>query len=234
MTPHLSFIIPAFNEESRIGKSLETALEYFKGQPYTFEIVVVDDGSSDNTIQVAERYENVRVIQQPGNIGKGAAVRVGMLSGAGTYRIFSDADLSTPIYETAVVLKSLEAGADICIGSRAIDRSFIKKRQPWYRETMGKVYNLIVQILVMRGIKDTQCGFKGFTAHAAEAVFSIAKIDGFSFDVEALYLARNMGLRIEQEPVEWYNDDRSTLHPIYDSLQMIIEILKIRRLHRHV
>lgn len=229
----LSFIIPAYNESARIAKSLEQALDYFSYQNYTWEILVVDDGSRDDTAAIVRRYEgeHLRLLEQPRNMGKGAAVRRGMLEGAGEFRIFSDADFSTPIQETGAMLILL-AMYDVVIGSRALDRSLVKVHQPWYRETMGKVFNLMVQALAVPGIKDTQCGFKGFRDKAANEIFSRTKIDGFSFDAEAIFLARRLGFTIKEMPVEWHNDERSTLHPIFDSLKMLRELVKIRGLHR--
>jgi len=230
---HLSFIIPAYNEAARIGASIEKSIAYFERQSYDCEVLVVDDGSTDDTVKIVERYVGgvVRLLRQPTNMGKGAAVRRGMLEGSGEYRIFSDADFSTPITETARILELLRE-YDVVIGSRALDRSLVKVHQPWYRETMGKTFNLMVQVLAVSGIRDTQCGFKGFRARAAQEIFSRARIDGFSFDVEALYLARRLGFSIKEVPVEWYNDERSTLHPIFDSLRMVRELLKVRWLHR--
>lgn len=233
MNLHLSFIIPAYNEESRLGHSLTNAIRYFANQQYSTEIIVVDDGSHDHTVEVARSFSSVRVLEQQNNRGKGAAVRRGMLEAQGAFRIFSDADFSTPVQETAKLLSVLEQGTDVCIGSRALDRSYVKVHQPWYRESMGKVFNVFVQLLLLKGISDTQCGFKGFTAQAATAIFSKTKIDGFGFDVEALYLARTMNFSIEQISVEWYNDDRTTVNPITDASRMFFELLSIRRLHRN-
>lgn len=228
----LSFVIPVYNEEDRIVESLEKVWDYLSSQKYNFEIVVVDDGSTDNTLKKLEEYKDkIKVISYNPNRGKGAAVRTGMLQAKGKYRIFSDADLSTPIYEIEKLLEKLKSGADICIGSRAIDPTLIKKHQPFYREFMGKTFNKFVQLIVFRGIEDTQCGFKGFTDKAAELVFSKAKIDGFSFDVEILYLASKAGLKIEQVPVEWYNDSRTKVNPLRDSINMFIELFKIKKLH---
>jgi dolichyl-phosphate beta-glucosyltransferase len=230
----LSFIIPAYNEGARIDASLVKAREYFASQSYRCEVLVVDDGSRDDTSEIVTRHagEGIALLRQPHNMGKGAAVRRGMLEAKGEYRIFSDADFSTPITETVRMMEQLRQ-FDVVIGSRGIDASYIKKHQPWYRESMGKVFNLLVQAIAIPGIKDTQCGFKGFRAAAAEAIFSRTKIDGFSFDVEALFLARRLGYSIKEMPVEWHNDDRSTLNPISDSVKMIRELLKIRALHRH-
>ena len=229
----LSFIIPAYNEAERIGGSLEKGLAYFSGAPYQWEIIVVDDGSSDGTTQVVEGFASrgVRLLRQPANMGKGAAVRRGMLEAGGTYRLFSDADFSTPVEETERMLEHLKE-YDVAIGSRAIDRSYVKVHQPWYRELMGNIFNLFVQMLAVSGIKDTQCGFKGFRADVAEGVFSRTKIDGFSFDVEALYIARKLGYSIKEFPVQWFNDERSTLNPVTDAIRMFRELLKIRSLHR--
>ncbi len=229
----LSVIIPAYNEAERIEASLEKARDYFRGQAYSCEILVVDDGSRDSTSEIVRRHEGemIRLVQQPRNMGKGAAVRRGMLEARGELRIFSDADFSTPITETARMLKYLQ-DYDVVIGSRAIDNSYIKEHQPWYRESMGKMFNRLVQMVAVPGIMDTQCGFKGLRAAAAEDIFRRTKIDGFSFDVEMLFLARRLEYSIKEIPVEWYNDARSTLNPVSDSLRMFSELLKIRSLHR--
>jgi len=232
MSVYLSFIIPAYNEEFRIGKTLETVLDYFTQQNYTYEIIVVDDGSNDRTPDVVAGYPEVILFKQPQNKGKGAAVRRGMLESTGEYRLFSDADLSTPIVETERLLKELANGSDICIGSRALQSELIKKHQPFYREFMGKTFNKIVQLLVFKGISDTQCGFKCFSKQVAEAIFPLTKIDGFGFDVEILFLATKFGYKIKELPVEWHNDDRSKVNPITDSLKMLNEIIRIRKIHR--
>lgn len=228
----VSLIIPVFNEEARISRSLDIVKNYFQQKGYNYEIVVVDDGSTDGTLNILNQYINdITLVSLGKNQGKGAAVRTGMLSAQGNYRIFSDADLSIPIYEIEKLLEKLESGFDICIGSRAIDPDMIKLHQPFYREFMGKTFNKLVQFIVMKGIKDTQCGFKGFTSEAAEKVFSKSKIDGFSFDVEILYLASKFGLKIEQVAVEWYHDPRTKVNLFWDSLQMLLELFKIRRIH---
>jgi dolichyl-phosphate beta-glucosyltransferase len=235
MKPELSIIIPAYNEESRIAKSLDIAIDYLNKFGLLYEIVVVDDGSKDNTLKVLGTFSNyIIVLAQPFNMGKGAAVRRGMLESSGKIRLFSDADFSTPIYELPKLIEKIQNGADICIGSRAIDRSMVKEHQPFYREFMGKTFNKFVQTLVFKGITDTQCGFKAFTESAVNKVFNKAKINGFSFDVEILYLAKLEQLIVEQVPVEWYNDERSTVHPIKDSTRMFLELFKIRKLHKKV
>ncbi len=228
----LSLIIPAYNESERISSSLDSALEYLQQQSYSWEIIVVDDGSSDDTARIVHHYgPDIRGIELGQNMGKGAAVRRGMLAACGKYRVFSDADFSTPIRELPKILEPLRNGADVCIGSRRLDPSSLKVHQPWYRELIGVLGNRIIRAFVMQGIEDTQCGFKGMTAKATESVFSHMKIDGFGFDVELLFLSRKLGLRIEQVPVDWYNDARSRLNPIKDSLATLREIFRIKKLH---
>lgn len=232
MNPYLSIIIPAYNESDRIKASLQKAVDYLGNKEYEYEIIVADDGSTDDTVEIANDFhEKVRAIALPKNTGKGAAVRMGMLEANGEIRIFTDADFSTPIYEIEKIIYSLKNNYDVVIGSRALDYDMVKEHQPFYREFMGKTFNKFVQLMVIKGIKDTQCGFKGFTAAAAKEIFSKAKIDGFSFDVEALYLAKKANLKIDEVPVEWYNDDRSKVNPITDSISMLIEIFKIKKLH---
>ncbi|HYF02419.1 MAG TPA: dolichyl-phosphate beta-glucosyltransferase [Patescibacteria group bacterium] len=236
MTPYLSLIIPAYNEALRIGDSLKRAAEYLADQRYNFEIIVVDDGSVDKTVQVInklnEEVKFITLIRQPQNMGKGAAVRRGMLEAKGNYRIFTDADFSTPINEVGNALKTFDKGFDVVIGSRVLDRTMIKRPQPKHREAMGRVFSRAVQTTVFKGIDDTQCGFKGFTAAAAESIFSRAKINGFSFDVEILFLAKKLGLSIEQIPVEWHNDERSTVSSL-SGLRAFLDILTIKRLHNN-
>jgi dolichyl-phosphate beta-glucosyltransferase len=233
----ISLIIPAYNEEKRISAPLKKAISYMEEKyPSDYEIVVVDDGSSDDTVGTVKKIQadTVRVIEQGMNKGKGAAVRRGMLESEGDYRIFTDADFSTPVEEVEKAMKYLESETDVFIGSRALDHSFVKKHQPFYREFMGKVFNKIVQVVVLWGIKDTQCGFKGLKSEAAKKIFSLAKFDGFSFDVELLYLARKLGYNISEVPVTWYNDERTTVSAISDSAQMFLDIIRIKRAHRGV
>lgn len=227
--PSVSIVIPAWNEAQRIGATLERILQFSQQSPYAIDILVVDDGSTDSTSAVAGKYEGVSVLTLPENRGKGAAVRAGMKASKGDIVLFSDADLSTPIEEFDNIIPAIAQGeVDVSIGSRALDRSKVQVHQPWYRELMGRCFNVIVQVLVFRGITDTQCGFKAFSRKAVHAVVDDATIDGFSFDVELLFLAKRAGMRIQQTPVVWINDDRSTVNPITDSLRMIVELFKIR------
>jgi len=239
----LSLIIPAYNESGRVGPSVEKAFRYFEGVEYDAEIIVVDDGSSDDTVaSVNEVFARkpqtltrvtTRVIPLGVNTGKGAAVRRGMLDAKGKVRIFTDADFSTPVHEVAKIIPLISSGEyDVVIGSRAAEgRALVKKHQPWYREMMGRFYNILVQMFVFRGIRDTQCGFKGFSDHAAQILFSKQKVNGFSFDVEVLYLARRNGYRIREIAIEWYNDERTTVGALSDSAKMFWELLRIRKLH---
>ncbi len=239
---YLSVIIPAYREATRITPTLEKVVAYLGAAPYDSEVLVIDDGSPDDTIVVVQRFitttvlpsnVSLRLIALDSNLGKGGAVRKGMLEATGKIRIFTDADLSTPIKEVEKVFTAIETeGYDIAIGSRALEKELIKVHQPWYRETMGRFFNLLVQLMVFRGIKDTQCGFKGFTAKAAEKVFSAQKVMGFSFDVDILFLAKKFGYKIKEVPVEWYNDERTTVGALSDSSKMFFELLRIKRLHR--
>ncbi len=233
MKPEISIIIPAYNEEERISNSLTTALEFLNKNYPDHEIIVVDDGSTDNTVGITKTIaNNIRVLQQPSNMGKGAAVRRGMLEAEGKYRVFSDADFSTPVYELPKLIAELKKGTDICIGSRALKPELIKHHQPFYREFMGKTFNKIIQFVLFRGIMGTQCGFKGFTEKSATDVFSRSLIDGFGFDVEVLYIATRLGYAIKEIPVEWFNDKRSTVNPVVDSVKMFFELFRIKKLHR--
>ncbi|MDC1067796.1 glycosyltransferase family 2 protein [Candidatus Kapabacteria bacterium] len=226
----ISIIIPAYNEEDRISDSIISIKEFLTKSSFDSEIIVVDDGSTDNTVSNCKAL-GVAVLEQKQNKGKGAAVRRGMLESSGDIKIFTDADLSTPIKEINTILPYFKKGYDVVIGSRALQNELIREHQPWYREAMGKIFNKIVQFLVIKGIRDTQCGFKAFTSEAALNIFSESKIDGFAFDVEALYLASKNNYSVKEVPVEWYNDERSKVDPIKDSIKMFFEIIKIKGLH---
>lgn len=230
----ISIIIPAYNEELRIKSTLDKILYYTNANnSYNYEIIVVDDGSKDKTIDLVGQYKNVVLVRQSINQGKGAAVRRGMLEAKGDLLLFSDADLSTPIEELSKLIEKIDAGNDIAIGSRALNNDLIREHQPFYREIMGKTFNKIVQFLVIKGIFDTQCGFKLFTKDVGKKVFGLSKIDGFSFDVEVLFLASKFNYKIAEVPVLWFNDDRSKVNPITDSIKMLKEIFKIKSLHKN-
>ncbi len=241
----LSLIIPAYNESGRIEPSLRAAFHYFEGVDYDAELLVIDDGSKDDTVErvravLLEKPATLtrldaRVIALGANKGKGGAVQRGMLESKGDVRIFTDADFSTPIKEIEKVIPLIKSGQfDIVVGSRAAEgRSLVKKHQPWYREMMGRFFNILVQALVFKGIEDTQCGFKGFSAKAAETIFPKQKVFGFSFDVDVLYLARMNNFRVKEIAIEWYNDERTTVGALSDSARMFLELLRIRKLHKN-
>ncbi len=205
----LSVVIPAFNEENRLPGTLAKVLSFLRARGETFEVVVVDDGSSDRTALVAQSAgAEVRVLKNPGNRGKGYSVRNGMLNAQGAWRLMSDADLSTPV-EDLDTLKAALDGAEIAIASRAVTGANVEKHQSIMRESSGRFFNLIVRALHLPGIRDTQCGFKLFSAAATEAAFRDSKLDGFAFDVEALVLARRAGFRIREVAVTWRNDEQT-------------------------
>jgi dolichyl-phosphate beta-glucosyltransferase len=207
-TPYLSVVIPAYNEAGRLPQSLERLHEFLRGWGRSFEVLVVDDGSRDDTARLARGsgVPGLTVLQNEGNRGKGFSVRRGMLAARGDHRLMTDADLSTPIEELPRLLAVQEAGADVVIGSRALPGANIEVHQPWYRENMGRVFNLLVRALAVPGLRDTQCGFKLWSARAANEAFAAARLDGFSFDVETLFVARRRGYRIAEIPVTWRND----------------------------
>jgi dolichyl-phosphate beta-glucosyltransferase len=206
--PRLSVVIPAFNEAVRLPGTLRRVREYLDNRGMTHEIVVVDDGSSDGTSEQAREAGGpvTTVLRNEANRGKGYSVRRGMLQAGGELRLMTDADLSTPIEELPRLMARVEDGFHVVIASRALPDSNIEIRQPWYRESMGRLFNLIVQLVVVPGLHDTQCGFKLFTAQAAADAFTSARLDGFAFDVEALFLARRRGHRVAEIPVTWRND----------------------------
>jgi len=232
----LSIVIPAYNEERRIEPTLERNLAYLAGQSWRSEILVVIDGSSDDTAGVVRRVRSgdtpVRVLDVRVNRGKGACVRRGMLAASGDLRLFTDADLSTPIDDVEALRQAIAAGHDLAIGSRHLPASRITVPQPWQRRLMGRTFNWCVQQLAVPGIRDTQCGFKLLTADAAARVFRRQEIEHFGFDVEVLWIARRLGLRIAEVPVTWTDDPRSTVRPVADSLQMLGDLIRIRRADR--
>jgi dolichyl-phosphate beta-glucosyltransferase len=203
--PFLSIVIPAFNEAERLPRTLARLAAFLQGFGRTHEIVVVDDGSTDGTAEKA-RGAGAAVLRNDRNRGKGHAVKRGMLEARGERLLMTDADLSTPIEELPRFLDKMAEGYDVVIGSRAVSGATIEVHQPWFRENMGRLYNLFVRALALPGLRDTQCGFKLWGAAAARAAFAPARLDGFSFDVESLYLARKRGYRIAEVPVTWRND----------------------------
>ena len=237
----VSVIIPAFNEAARLPLTLAATASYFAARGEAFEILVIDDGSTDATAAVAAEFAarhpevSLHCLSYGGNRGKGYAVRYGMLRAGGELRLFCDADLSTPAEEYEVVLSAMTAqGAQIGIGSRPLRASHLLVHQPWYREQLGRGFNAAVQLLAVPGIKDTQCGFKVFTAEAAQAVFSRCRVDGFAFDSEALFVARRLGYSIAEVPIRWSHKDGSKVSMVRDGFKMLRDLSRIRWMHRRL
>lgn len=226
--PALSVVIPAFNEEARLPATLARVRAHLDARGEAWQVLVVDDGSSDGTAAAARAAgAPVELLSYADNRGKGHAVRAGMLAATGARRLMSDADLSTPIEELAGLEAELARGFDVAIGSRAVAGARIEVHQPLYREAMGRVFNGLVQLLLLPGLRDTQCGFKLWTAEAAGLAFAACRLDGFSFDVEALYVARRHGLRIAERPVVWRND-AATRVGLGGGAAAFVDLLKIR------
>jgi glycosyltransferase involved in cell wall biosynthesis len=230
----ISVVIPAFNEQERLPATLEAVLAHLERGGWSgFEILVVDDGSTDATRAIAEEFgashPEVHVLANPGNRGKGYSVRHGMLRAEGDWVLFTDADLSAPIAELEKLLRAArERGADVAIGSRALDRSLIGVHQSWFREQAGRVFNLMVRLVVGLPFWDTQCGFKLFSARAAREVFRRVRLEGFGFDVEALFIARKLGFRVVEVPVRWDHVEGTKVHLWRDSVRMFLDLLRVR------
>jgi glycosyltransferase involved in cell wall biosynthesis len=233
LTRSLSIIVPAFNEETRLPETLRAIEDYFSQMDWSFhEILVVDDGSRDGTFAAALKFAdgnpNVRVLRNPGNRGKGFAVRHGMLEARGDWCLFSDADLSTPIGELEKLWCALRREqAGIAIGSRAIDRSLIGIHQPGLRETAGKFFNVVMRMTIGLPIADTQCGFKLFRGDVARQVFALQTLERFGFDVEILYIAARHGHRIAEVPVRW-NHAAGSKVGMLTGLQAFVELAQVR------
>lgn len=229
LNPHLSVIIPAHNEESRLPATLEKLFAFLGTQPFTTEVLVVENGSSDGTLAVARAFSdshpNLRVIQS--DRGKGAAVRAGMLAAQGTYRFMCDADLSMPVEEIARFIPPQLADFDIAIASREAPGA-IRFNEPAHRHIGGRVINFLIQLLILPGLNDTQCGFKCFSARAAAEVFALQTLNGWSFDIEALYIARRRSLSIREIPIHWYYDADTKVSAVRDAIRMIQDIFHIR------
>jgi dolichyl-phosphate beta-glucosyltransferase len=222
----LSVVIPAYNEEGRLPPTLDRLRAYLGSRGLDHEIVVVDDGSRDATSEIA-RAHGATVVRNDTNRGKGFAARRGMLLARGRRRLMTDADLSTPIEDLARLEARLDEGYDVAIASRALPGSNVEVRQPVYREAMGRLFNVCVRMLAVPGLHDTQCGFKLFTAAAAAASFEPARLDGFSFDVETLFIARRRGFRIAEVPVTWRNDEASRVGPL-NGFRAFVDLGRIR------
>jgi dolichyl-phosphate beta-glucosyltransferase len=233
-----SLVIPAYNEASRIERCLRDVAAFRAGRPggLDWEVILVDDGSTDGTAEVARTAAAqaglaVNLLSHGRNRGKGAAIRTGVLASQGDPVLVSDTDLSTPLSEWARLAESL-ASHPVAIGSRAIDEALIRKRQPFYRVWLGKAGNRVIQLFAVPGIRDTQCGFKLFRGDVARELFGQARIDGFAYDVEVLYLARRRGYPIAEVPVLWFNSPESKVSVWRDTPRTLWDVLRIRWLHR--
>ena len=229
--PFLSIVIPAYNEEVRLPESLRAITEFVARKDYPVEVLIVDNNSTDRTAAIiaefAAEFPYMRGLSERTQ-GKGAAVRTGMLAARGAYRFICDADLSMPIEEVDKFLPPQLDDFDIAIASREIAGA-VRYDEPWYRHLMGRVFNLIVRLFAVPGLQDTQCGFKMFRAEVAEDLFPLQTMNGWSFDVEILYAARQRGWRIVEVPIHWYYKANTRISPLRDSLDMFVEVLKIRR-----
>src|SRR5580693_1369578 len=227
-----SIVIPAYNESERLGATLEKVLAYVRQQGWEAEVIVVNDGSHDNTAEIVRAFAAkdpmVRLVENPGNRGKGYSVRNGILSSRGDIVVFSDADLSSPIEELPKLLEALAAGADIAIGSRWLRAELQTQRQSVHRQLFGRVFNLLLRIILGLKFKDTQCGFKAFTRRAAQTILPLQRIERWGFDPEILFLARKFGFRVEEVAVLWGHSGDTRIHPVVDGARMFWELLRIR------
>ncbi|NUM34235.1 MAG: glycosyltransferase family 2 protein [Candidatus Brocadiae bacterium] len=234
MSIYLSIIIPAYNEEDKIADTLNIVLKYIHTKQWQAEIIVVEDGSKDKTAQIVrefcQRYSCVHLLQNPGNRGKGYAVKEGALAAKGEYVLFTDADNSTPIEEVEKLLSVLEKQkCDIAIGSRALPKSQIEIPQPIYRKMMGKIFNIFFRIILGINVRDSQCGFKCFPQAIGKKLFPYQKLERFSFDAELLYIAKKKKYRVKEVPIVWRNRLESRVNPIKDSIRMFMDLCTIRK-----
>ncbi len=232
--PYLSIIIPAYNEEQRIGRTLAATFDYLDAQKYAGEVIVVDDGSLDQTVKVVREFEQradgrLRLLNNPGNRGKGYSVRHGMLKAKGEIALFYDADLATPLSEVEKVIGPIaDNHSDVVFGSRAIKRELIGERQSLLRELRGRGGNLIMRTLVGLNFMDTQCGFKAFRRETTQSVFPLQQIDGFGFDPEILFIAQKQGWRLLETPVRWNHVEGSKVTLFGSTVKVLMEVMKIR------
>lgn len=227
--PLLSIIIPAYNEEHRLPKSLDDIAAFIDKQPYPVEVLIVENGSRDRTLEIAEQFAathpQVRVMRSPK--GKGAAVRAGMLAGQGRYLFMADSDLSMPIDEIRKFLPPLLDGYDVAIASREGPGAH-RYNEPHFRHFMGRVFNFIVRIIAIPRLQDTQCGFKSFRRDVGREIFADGTMDGWAFDVEALFIALQRGYKVVAVPINWYHDPDSRVNPLHDTWRMFRDVVKIR------
>jgi dolichyl-phosphate beta-glucosyltransferase len=227
--PLVTIIIPAYNEEVRLPRSLRKIVDFVQAQPEAIEVLIVENGSRDRTTEIAEQFAAahsfVRVMHS--EKGKGVAVRAGMMAGKGRYLFMCDSDLSMPIDELRKFLPPTYEDYDVAIGSREGPGAH-RYNEPGYRHLMGRVFNLVVRVLAVPGLQDTQCGFKSFRREVAREIFAEQTMPGWSFDVEALYIALRRGYRVVAIPIDWYADADSKINPVRDTLRMVRDLLQIR------
>lgn len=232
MLPSVTIVIPAYNESARLGRTLDRVLDFAYREAWPAEIIVVNDGSTDQTAELvqayAERNPSVRLLSNPGNRGKGYSVRNGILHANGEFILFTDADLSSPIEEAPKLFRALEDGSDIAIGSRWVRPELQTQRQSVTRQILGRVFNGFLRLFLGLKFNDTQCGFKALRQPAAKGVFPLQKIEGWGFDPEILFLAQKMGFSIAEVPVVWAHDEGTRIHPLADGTKMIADMVRIR------
>lgn len=229
--PFLSIIIPAYNEEHRLPRTLEQIFSFLQEQNYSAEVLIVENGSNDRTIEIAQKFatqhQNLHIFQEEQR-GKGNAVRSGMLKARGEYRFLCDADLSMPIAEVNKFLPPALNNTEIAIASREVPGA-VRYNEPQYRHLTGRVFNSLIRLLVLPDLQDTQCGFKCFRAEVAEEIFRYQILSGWSFDVEVLYIAQRKGYQIREIPIDWYFKADTKISVLQDSWQMFLDLLTIRR-----
>jgi dolichyl-phosphate beta-glucosyltransferase len=228
-TPFLSIVIPAHNEESRLPRSLRQVLAFLDKQSYSAEVIVVENGSTDRTLQIAQELAQQKpnlIVMHAETRGKGKAVRSGILAAHGEYRFICDADLSMPIEEIQKFLPPQLVDFDVAIGSREAQGA-VRYNEPSYRHFGGRAINLLIRLFILPGLNDTQCGFKCFRAETALSLFQQQTLSGWSFDIELLYIARRKKLRVREIPVQWYFDADSKVSAVRDALKMIVDIFRI-------
>ena len=230
--PQLSIVIPAYNESARIEATLERVMSCVEAQGWDAEVLVVDDGSKDDTAEIIHhwmaRYPRLHLIQNPGNRGKGYSVRNGLLQAAGDIVMFTDADLSAPMEEAGLLIAAIENGADVAIGSRWMDRTRQTIHQPLYRQFFGRCFNAITRLVMGLPFKDTQCGFKAFRRESAQVIFRLQRIERWGFDPEILFISRKLKYKITEVPVTWGHDERSRMSYLKDGMKMLEEMAVIR------
>jgi glycosyltransferase involved in cell wall biosynthesis len=232
LEPTYSIVIPAYNEQARIGATLERVLSFVHSQGWDAEVIVVNDGSRDKTAEIVQSFATkepiLHFVENPGNRGKGYSVRHGMLQARGRIVLFSDADLSSPIEESLKLFAALDRGADIAIGSRWLRAELQTQRQPLHRQLFGRIFNLMLRITLGLQFADTQCGFKAFKRAAVQAIFPWQKIERWGFDPEILFLARKFGFEVEEVPVHWGHSGGARINPFSDGARMFQEMLRVR------